>query len=123
MRSKTPILCSHILRFPQFYTVILCFQPNGHNKNVSRIFWHLQAVSTKMENWGFTLYSLHIQHDMMKLTQLYITTSKHILNIISSVFWCLLALGVFNKERLQTKIDGKFQLTCKFLSPSGALKQ
>ena len=59
----------------------------------------------------------------MKLTKLYITTSKHIPNIISSVFWCLLALGVLNKERPQTKIDGKFQLTHKFLSPSNALKQ
>jgi len=59
----------------------------------------------------------------MKLTQLYITTSKHILNIVASVFWCLLSLEVLNKERLQTKIDVKFQLTCKFLSPSNALKQ
>jgi hypothetical protein len=59
----------------------------------------------------------------MKLTQLYTTTSKHILNIISSVFWCLLALGVINKERLQTKIDESYQLTCKFMSPSNALKQ
>ena len=48
IHSRTPILFSHILCFPQYYTDILWFQPNGHNKKVSWIFLHFQMVSTKM---------------------------------------------------------------------------